>query len=229
VSRIIFVRIKNFITYRISATLQLLIFFFISVFAFKPSSYQPSNNPDDSDWPTYFHMPVLMLMLITLLNDGTLIAIGYDNVVPSKYPEKWNLSVLFTIGIVLGGVACISSLWLLYILLDSWNSSGVFQSIGLAGLSYGQITTAIYLKVSISDFLTLFSARTGDDWFWTNSPAPILLGAATFALSTSTLLACVWPASYPDGVYTLGLVYRHPYMLPLYIWLYCIVWWFIQV
>ena len=29
-------------------------------------------------------MPVLMLMLITLLNDGTLIAIGYDNVVPTR-------------------------------------------------------------------------------------------------------------------------------------------------
>jgi H+-transporting ATPase len=29
-------------------------------------------------WPRFFHMPVLMLMLITLLNDGTLISIGYD-------------------------------------------------------------------------------------------------------------------------------------------------------
>lgn len=228
VSRIIFVRIKNFITYRISATLQLLIFFFISVFAFKPSDYQPSSNPDDTDWPSYFHMPVLMLMLITLLNDGTLIAIGYDNVTPSKYPEKWNLSVLFCIGTVLGGVACISSLLLLYILLDSWSPSGVFQTLGLEGLSYGQITTAIYLKVSISDFLTLFSARTGDDWFWSNAPAPILLGAGCIALTMSTVLACVWPASYPDDVYTIGLLYRAPYALPVYIWLYCIVWWFIQ-
>ena len=32
--------------------------------------------PDKHDWPDYFHMPVLMLMLITALNDGTLIAIG---------------------------------------------------------------------------------------------------------------------------------------------------------
>ncbi len=33
-------------------------------------------------------MPVMMLMLITLLNDGTLISIGYDNVTPSQTPEK---------------------------------------------------------------------------------------------------------------------------------------------
>jgi H+-transporting ATPase len=173
-------------------------------------------------------MPVLMLMLITLLNDGTLIAIGYDTVTPSKTPEKWNLRVLFTIGIVLGGVACISSLVLLRVLLDSWDEVGVFASFGLAGLSYGQITTAIYLKVAVSDFLTLFSSRTGDDWFWSSSPAPVLLIAAGIALASSTILALVWPASYPDGVYTLGLARREPYLLALWIWLYCIVWWFIQ-
>lgn len=50
-------------------------------------------------------MPVLMLMLITLLNDGTLISIGYDNVVPSQIPEKWNLYVLFTVASVLGEAA----------------------------------------------------------------------------------------------------------------------------
>ena len=40
ISRRIFVRISNFITYRIAATLQLLVFFFIAVFAFKPSDFQ---------------------------------------------------------------------------------------------------------------------------------------------------------------------------------------------
>jgi len=228
ISREIFVRIRNFITYRIAATLQLLFFFFIAVFAFKPIDYQPDPNPDDESWPTFFHMPVLMLMLITLLNDGTLIAIGYDNVIASPTPEKWNLRVLFFIGSILAAVACLSSLVLLYMLLDSWSSDGVFQTLGLGGLSYGQITTSIYLKVSVSDFLTLFSARTGDDWFWTSTPAPILIGAAAVALTASTILACTWPASYPDGIYAVGLAYETPYALPVYIWLYCIVWWLVQ-
>jgi len=48
------------------------------------------------------------------------------------------------------------------------------------------------------------------------------------ALTVSTIVACAWPASYPDGIYTLGLGYRKPYELALYIWLYCIVWFFIQ-
>ena len=168
IARCIFVRIRNFITYRIAATLQLLLFFFIAVFAFKPSEYEPKDIgsiPDYPDvlyrWPHFFHMPVLMLMLITRLNDGTLIAIGYDSVIPSKYPEEWNLILLFIAGSVLAVVACFSSLLLLYLCLDSWNPEGAFQVLGIGGLSFGQITTTIYLKVSISDFLTLFSARTG--------------------------------------------------------------------
>jgi H+-transporting ATPase len=234
IARRIFVRIRNFIIYRIAATLQLLLFFFIAVFSFKPNDYMPSNweddtsFPDSQEWPAYFHMPVLMLMLITLLNDGTLIAIGYDNVQPRETPEKWNLKALFLIATVLAGVALISSLLLLYLTLDSWTKGGFFQSSGLGGLSIGQVTTSIYLKVSISDFLTLFSARTGGDWFWSTKPAPILMYAAGMALTSSTIIALSWPSSTPDKIYTLGLARRAPYELFIYIWLYCIFWWFVQ-
>jgi hypothetical protein len=187
--------------------LQLLVFFFIAVFAFRPVKYQPSPSPDEREWPEFFHMPVLMLMLITLLNDGTLISIGYDNVRPRATPEVWNLQVVFAVGSVLAGVACVSSLLLLWWCLDSWNPTGVFQTIGIGGLSYGQVTTAIYLKVSVSDFLTLFSSRGGPDWFWQTRPANILLGAAGLSLSISTVLACAWPASYP-GTCAFALVLR---------------------
>jgi H+-transporting ATPase len=226
-ARCIFVRIRNFITYRIAATLQLLLFFFIAIFSFRPSEYEPEDQ-DDHNWPNFFHMPVIMLMLITLLNDGTLIAIGYDNVEAPETPAVWNLRVLFTIGTVLAAVACVSSLLLLYLSLDSWQENSVYQIIGLGGISYGQITTSIFLKVAVSDFLTLFSARAGEHWFWESKPAPILLAAAALALTTSTILACIWPLSKPDGIPTIGLERRTPYLLPLYIWVYCIIWCVIQ-
>eukprot|EP00595_Chromulina_sp_UTEXLB2642_P003247 CAMPEP_0196763184 /NCGR_PEP_ID=MMETSP1095-20130614/3616_1 /TAXON_ID=96789 ORGANISM="Chromulina nebulosa, Strain UTEXLB2642" /NCGR_SAMPLE_ID=MMETSP1095 /ASSEMBLY_ACC=CAM_ASM_000446 /LENGTH=723 /DNA_ID=CAMNT_0042115873 /DNA_START=42 /DNA_END=2210 /DNA_ORIENTATION=- len=93
IARCIFQRMKNFITYRIAATLQLLVFFFIAVLALRPINFQPDNwqtiDGFGEEWPNFFKMPVLMLMLITLLNDGTLISIGYDNVTPSKYPNVW--------------------------------------------------------------------------------------------------------------------------------------------
>jgi H+-transporting ATPase len=245
VARQIFKRIQNFVTYRIAATLQLLVFFFIAVFAFKPAEYRPkswghesydaSGAPnqflrryDSPDWPEFFHMPVLMLMLITLLNDGTMIAIGYDNVEARKMPEKWNLKVLFLVSSILGAVACISSLALLHWLLDSWNHPSLFQGWGLGGISYGQVTTSIYLKVSVSDFLTLFSARTGEKFFFQVAPSPLLLGAGFIALLASTILATAWPVAHPDGILAVGLGLRKPYALAFYIWVYCIVWWWIQ-
>jgi H+-transporting ATPase len=98
IARVIFGRMRNFITYRIAATLQLLTFFFIAVLAMQPKAFNP-------EWPAFFKMPVLMLMLITLLNDGTLISIGYDNVKPSPRPEKWNLKVRARVCLFGGSVA----------------------------------------------------------------------------------------------------------------------------
>ena len=43
IARCIFERIRNFITYRIAATLQLLFFFFIAIFAFRPVDFEPDN------------------------------------------------------------------------------------------------------------------------------------------------------------------------------------------
>ena len=226
-SRCIFVRIKNFIIYRIAATLQLLIFFFIATFTLRPINYEPEDQ-DDHNWPIFFHMPVIMIMIITLLNDGTLISIAYDQVEISKTPCVWNLQLLFTVGILLATVACASSLLLLYLSLDSWREGGFYQMIGLGGVSYGQITTSIFLKVAVSDFLTLFSARAGDKWFFESRSSPILLAAASLALVTSTVVACVWPSSRPDGLPTIGLLRKSPYILPVFIWLYCLVWFFIQ-
>jgi H+-transporting ATPase len=79
-----------------------------------------------------------------------------------------------------------------------------------------------------SDFLTLFSARTGELWLWQSKPAGILVGAASLALSASTILACAWPDSKPDGIQTLGLARRAPRHMAAFVWIYCIFWWFVQ-
>merc|ERR1712224_32846 len=172
ISRRIWCRVRSFLTYRIAATLQLLCFFFIAVFAYRPNDYMPKDwqkDPefmDTQEWPPFFHMPVLMLILITLLNDGTLITIGYDIAVAPKTPPKWNMPFLFSMAFVQSFVAMISSVNLLYILLHSWDEGSMMRTLGLGGISYGKITSSIYLKVSVSDFLTLFSARAGGDWFF---------------------------------------------------------------
>merc|ERR1719171_1906980 len=234
ISRRIWCRVRSFLTYRIAATLQLLTFFFISVFAYRPNEYMPENwktNPEFTDtheWPPFFHMPVLMLMLITLLNDGTLITIGYDLAVAPKTPPQWNLRFLFSMAFVQAFVAMISSVNLLYILLHSWDEGSLMRQLGLGGISYGKITSSIYLKVSVSDFLTLFSARAGGDWFFMVAPAPILLVGAMVALSCSTCAAMFWPKSYPDGIQTEGLIKSAPYMLEVFVWCWSLAWWLVE-
>jgi len=234
ISRRIWCRVRSFLTYRIAATLQLLTFFFIAVFAYRPNEYMPKNwekDPefmDTTEWPPFFHMPVLMLMLITLLNDGTLITIGYDLAVAPKTPPKWNLPFLFSMAFVQAFVAMISSVNLLYILLHSWDEGSLMRQLGLGGISYGKITSSIYLKVSVSDFLTLFSARAGGDWFFMVKPAPILLCGAMIALSCSTCFAMFWPKSYPDGIQTEGLIESPPYMLEVFVWSWSLTWWLVE-
>ena len=244
ISRKVFQRIKNFLAYRIAATLQLVSFFFVAVLTMRPSHYIPGEPPAGSsyvgdpegwkkdivaEYPSFFKMPVLMLMLITLLNDGTLISIGYDKVKASPLPLAWNLPSLYTIAASQAFIACVSSLMLLHAALDSWNPDGWFAAFNILeegqGLTYGQITTMMYFKVSVSDFLTLFSARTPDGPFYSVKPSTILLVAGVFATSISTLLASAWPNTHMDGIETVGLARQVPHWLPLYVWIYCFSMW----
>ncbi|KNC77588.1 hypothetical protein SARC_09955 [Sphaeroforma arctica JP610] len=227
-AREIFKRIQAFINYRIAATLQLLFFFFISVFAFRPEEYAPVPNDSGEEWPFFFQLPVLLLMIITVLNDGTLITIGYDFSIANKRPDKWNLKVLWLVSIILGAVACLSSLILLWCALDSHSTSGVFHAFGLPGMDYGQIVTMIYLKVSVSDFLTLFSSRTYPGFFWTQRPGLMLLMGAGISLTISTLIACLLPKGELDEVPIEGLARGDYQLWALWTWIYCIFWWFIQ-
>jgi len=243
ISRIVFNRIRSFMLYRISATMQLLFFFFISVFAFEPHEYQPRRflpsdpaNPNSpltlqeiaGHWPDFFSIPVLMLMLITLLNDGTLLTIGYDNVAPSKRPQKWNLPALFFISAVLSSVSLFASLILLYGALTSYDEDGWFARWGLPPLEYGKITCLIYLQVSVAAFLTLFASRAVEGFFFQSKPHTVLLIGCVFSLSISTILASVWPEGETSGVPTMGLARGSYTMWPLWVWIYCICWWLFQ-
>lgn len=89
------------------------------------------------------------------------------------------------------------------------------------------------LQVSISDFLTLFSARTHNGFFWTDRPSPFLAAAAVLSLAISTIVACFWGDGVIDGQHVRGLALKSPessYTLwALWVWIYCVIWWFIQV
>ena len=144
----------------------------------------------------------------------------------------------------------LSSLLLLWGALSSHQPKSMFKAFGLPPMPYEKIITAIYLKVSISDFLTLFSSRTVS-WFWTSRPALPLLCAASVALFTSTMLGTFWPSSdiSPEGQKGFNIMehlpvvglgrkaissewvdgqYRDTKLWPIWIWILCLVFWLLQ-
>eukprot|EP00899_Mesostigma_viride_P002122 jgi/Mesvir1/11910/Mv00250-RA.1 len=221
ISRGIFQRMKNYVIYRMACTLQLLFFFFIAIIGFHPRNFATGNDQANAEeWPGYFDLPVIALIIITLLNDGGCISIAYDNVAVSEYPEKWHLRFVYTVASVLGSVAMCSSLVLLYWSLDFYDPNrGFLRKLGLSAPSYGEVQSAIYLKVSISDFLTLFAART-TSFFWTSRPAPILLVAGCLAMAVSTIFSVTWP--FGDGMDGLNWTWV------VFVWVYCVIWFLIQ-
>lgn len=229
-SRKIFQRMKNYVTYRIACTIQLLLFFFISVLLFHPDSCQFShfiplkgdcpyqNNTSTEEVAPYFKLPVIALVLITILNDGTIISIAYDNVVPSRKPEHWDLPHIYWVSCTLGLVAVASSLVLLFWGLDSWSPTGVLASYGVGYLPYDQVMMMMYLKISLSDFFTVFAART-QGFFFSRVPGKLLFVAACFATAVSTLLSIYWPFTEMQAI---------SLKLAVFVWVYCIVWFLIQ-
>ncbi|KEG05768.1 proton motive ATPase 1 [Trypanosoma grayi] len=62
-------------------------------------------------------------------------------------------------------------------------------------------------------------------------PGLVLLIGAIISLFVSSMVASFWHESRPDGLLTEGLAWgdtNSERLLPLWVWIYCVVWWFIQ-
>ena len=180
-----------------------------------------------------FTLPVIAMVLITILNDGCMITTSSDWVTPDEFPQEWHLTEVTVVALVLGLVACISSLILVaYCMHANVYHPGdfmgnVFGSAGRNYITWYEVRTIIYLKVSISDFLTLFSSRT-KGWFWERRMSTALTIAACFALTASTLLALFWGDIFKslNGAYMASLYHSKGAVAAT--WLYCVLWWFLQ-
>jgi len=177
------------------------------------SLYYPQSEPK---YP-HFGMPAIVLVILTILNDGTIISIAYDHVIASPKPEKWRLGIVLVVCAVLGGIA-FAELFLFYILL----AGGTPTYIGKGGeltqaeinfyggwqsrmgnynpttmtfdvpstpklpLTQGQVTSAIYLLLSMGGQAIVFQART-DSWFFSRKPG-FALGIAFITSQTISIL-----------------------------------------
>jgi len=181
----------------------------------------------------FFYLPVSALVTIVILNDGTIISVAFDNVASSQKPEEWSMSIVALISCVIGGVALLSSVLLLWWSLEcsnnyyhtlnstacpttraNWISQSGYDW-GMGTLHYHQVRTVLYLKIALSDYLSLFNSRC-QSWFFSRSPSYHVCIAAIAATGASTLLAVYWPfGSNMEGI-TWGTA--------AFVWVYTLVW-----
>jgi H+-transporting ATPase len=157
-SRKIFQRMNSYAIYRITETIRVLLFMTLSILVFN-----------------FYPVTAVMIVLLTLLNDGAILSIAYDRVHYSDQPEAWDMPIVLGIATVLGVAGVIASFGLFYL------GEQVFH------LSREVIQSLMYLKLSVAGHLTIFITRTRGP-FWSFRPAPILVGAVVGTQLLATLI-----------------------------------------
>ncbi len=153
----------------------------------------------------FYPITALMIILLAILNDVPIMTIAYDNTWLDPKPVKWDMRKVLATSTVLGTVGVIETFGLLYV-------AKVFFHIDLA-----QLQSIIFLKLAIAGHLTLFVARSKKPFFAKPYPAPILLIALILTKALASMIVGFgW------------LVTSIPWSWVGYIWIYCLVWIFIE-
>ena len=154
----------------------------------------------------FYPITTVMIILLALLNDLPILTIAYDNTWLDPKPVRWNMRRVLTLATVLGLIGVVETFGIL-VIAKEW-----FQ------LTTGQIQSFIYLKLAVAGHMTLFVARTRKPFLSKPYPAPILLGAI---LSTQAIAALIVGFGF-------GLVAPIAWKYVGFVWVYCIVWVFIE-
>jgi len=154
----------------------------------------------------FYPITAIMIILLAFFNDVPIMAIAYDNAWLDPQPVRWNMRRVLTVSTVLGLIGVVETFGLLWFAKE-WMH-----------LDIGQLQSFIFLKLAIAGHLTLFVARTNRPFLSRPFPAPILLWSAIVTKILATLFV-LFPFGLitPIGWSEVGLV-----------WIYCIVWIFIE-
>ncbi|KAJ4727253.1 Plasma membrane ATPase [Melia azedarach] len=173
-SRAIFQRMKNYTIYAVSITIRIVLgFMLLTVF-----------------WK--FDFPPFMVLVIAILNDGTIMTISKDRVRPSPLPDSWKLSEIFTTGIVLGGYLALMTVvffWLAYetnffpkhFHVKNFNQHHFNMKDNKISTELKErMASAVYLQVSTISQALIFVTRSRG---WSFSERPGMLLAVAFIIA----------------------------------------------
>ncbi|KAK1366800.1 Plasma membrane ATPase [Heracleum sosnowskyi] len=168
-SRAIFQRMKNYTIYAVSITIRIVFGFMFIALIWK------------------FDFSPFMVLIIAILNDGTIMTISKDRVKPSPLPDSWKLKEIFATGIVLGGYLALLTVIFFWLMKDTDWFPNTF---GVRSIRYNpeEMMAALYLQVSIVSQALIFVTRSRS-WSFVERPGFLLLGAFLVAQLIATLVA----------------------------------------
>uniref|UniRef100_A0A2P2LNY8 Plasma membrane ATPase n=2 Tax=Magnoliopsida TaxID=3398 RepID=A0A2P2LNY8_RHIMU len=168
-SRAIFQRMKNYTIYAVSITIRIVLGFMLIALIWK------------------FDFSPFMVLIIAILNDGTIMTISKDRVKPSPLPDSWKLKEIFATGVALGGYLALMTVIFFWAMHDTDFFSEKFHVRSLKHKE-DEMMAALYLQVSIVSQALIFVTRSRS-WSYVERPGLLLLSAFTVAQLVATLIA----------------------------------------
>ncbi|KAG8484992.1 hypothetical protein CXB51_021611 [Gossypium anomalum] len=168
-SRAIFQRMKNYTIYAVSITIRIVFGFLFIALIWK------------------FDFSPFMVLIIAILNDGTIMTISKDRVKPSPLPDSWKLKEIFATGIVLGGYLALMTVIFFWAMHDTDFFSDKFGVRSLREREH-EMMGALYLQVSIVSQALIFVTRSRS-WSYAERPGLLLVTAFIIAQLVATLIA----------------------------------------
>ncbi|GAB4836906.1 Plasma membrane ATPase 4 [Ancistrocladus abbreviatus] len=168
-SRAIFQRMKNYTIYAVSITIRIVFGFMFIALIWK------------------FDFAPFMVLIIAILNDGTIMTISKDRVKPSPQPDSWKLKEIFATGIVLGGYLALMTVIFFWAMKDTSFFEDKFHVRSLSNSPH-KMMAALYLQVSVVSQALIFVTRSRS-WSYVERPGLLLVFAFMVAQLVATLIA----------------------------------------
>ncbi|KAM0754842.1 plasma membrane ATPase [Meredithblackwellia eburnea MCA 4105] len=182
-SRIIFQRMRNYSIYACAVTIRIVVGFAIMAFAFE------------------FDFPPFMVLIIALLNDGTIMTLSVDRVLPSNTPDSWDLGEIFAQAVAYGLYLALGTIAFYLVIVNTTFFSDNFGVENITEANDYGLHMIIYLQVAqISQALIFITRAHG--WFFMERPSAALFGAFLVAQLISSIIAAYgdWGFSAVKGI-----------------------------
>ena len=177
-SRVIFQRMRNYAIYACAVTIRIVVGFAIMAFAFK------------------FDFPPFMVLIIAILNDGTIMTLSVDRVLPSNTPDSWDLAEIYAYAVAYGLYLAASTIALFSVVVYTTFFESKFGVDAYKAHNDKHLHMIIYLQVAMISQALIFVTRSHGFCFM-ERPSTALLCAFGVAQLVSSIIA-----AYADWGFT---------------------------